>query len=87
MQTITDKQIRILREEATAAGDVVQAVICRVALDDLECNEDEADADGLPDYGGGGHSAEEMRQIRAALRLSIDVARAECARIIASAVS
>jgi len=83
--TITDRQIRTLRTEADAAGDIVQAVICRVALDDLECSEDEADADGLPDYSGGGHGAEEMRQIRAALRLSVDEARAKCARVIADA--
>ena len=85
--TITDSQIRTLRAEADTAGDIVQAVICRVALDDLECSDAEADEDGLPDYSGGGHSAEEMRQIHRALRLSIDEARAECARVIADAAA
>jgi hypothetical protein len=85
--TVTDRQIRTLQAEADTAGDIVQAVICRVALDDLECSDDEADADGLPDYSGGGHSTEELRQIHAALRLSVDEARAKCARVIRDAAA
>ena len=84
--TITESQIRTLRAEARAAGDDIQAVICDVALDEVNTSDPSTlDEDGLPDYSSGGHSVSDLRKIRAWLRSSQEDAWAECVRIIAEA--
>lgn len=73
-ETITDQQIAALRQEAREAGDLAQAVICRIAL------EGRIDADGVDqlDY--------EDHTVRTALQeMTQEAARAECARVIADA--
>jgi len=86
-ETITDEQIRALRQEAGEAGDTVQRVLCDVALtgEDSACDPDCLDEDGRPDYSGGGHSDEDLRRIRLALRMSAAEAWTECARVIQDA--
>jgi hypothetical protein len=80
---ITDSQIRALRTEARNASDFVQAVICDVALEEVDTSDPDAlDEDGLPDYSGGGHSAGDLAKIRRWLRATADDARAECERVI-----
>lgn len=70
-ENITDRQIRILRAEAAAAGDPDQIAYCDLALDG------EIDLD---DYTG------LDRETIAALRnMSQEDARAECAQVIAAA--
>lgn len=85
--TVTDAQIKALRGEAAEAGDVAQRILCDIALDGEDSLYDEEclDADGRPDYSGGGHSRGELRAIEEALRMTQDEARAECARVIAEA--
>lgn len=84
--SITDSQIRTLRNEARAAGDYVQVVICDVALDEADVSDETSlDADGLPDYSGGGHSASDLADIRRWLRSDRQAARVECERVIAEA--
>ena len=78
----TENQISALRAEARNAGDIVQVVMCDVALDEVDHDADCTDADGLPDYSGGGHSAREVEQIRRWLRSSQEDAWAECVRVI-----
>lgn len=86
---VRDDQILALRAEAATAGDVVQRIICDMAHDgedsqyDAEC----LDADGRPDYSGGGHDPATLARIRAALRLTEEQARAACAVVIAEAAA
>jgi len=77
-------EIRALRREAKNAGDLVMAIICDVALDEIDLDGD-LDEDGLPDYSGGGHSANDLAEIRRWLRASAEEAAAECAAVIAEA--
>lgn len=74
---ITDTQIRALRGEARRAKDIVQVIICTIALGERE--------DLADDYSGGGHGRDELREIAGWLHASEDDARAECERVIAAA--
>ena len=84
---MTTQQIVTLRDEAASAGDIVTRILCDMAIDgrdsrdDLECH----DADGYPDYSGGGHAGYEMDGIRKALRMSQDEAREAVADLLAEA--
>jgi hypothetical protein len=81
--SITDAQIRTLRDEARAAGDGAQVHICGLALGD---EEPVTDADAFEArYGGGGFASWERDAILACETRS--AARAECARVIADAVA
>lgn len=84
MTTITTKRIEALKREAAEHGDVAMRIICDMAIDWRDsCYDDEClDADGLPDYSGGGHSASDLEAIRSALRMTREDARAECERVI-----
>jgi len=83
---ITDDDIRALRLEAREHDDVAQRILCDIALDgeDSEYDPECLDADGRPDYSGGGHGWQEPA-IHRALRTSQEEARAECERVIRSA--
>lgn len=73
LQTITDEQIEALRRGSAEAGDSAQDVICMRAQG--------ADADDLDFLRAAATDAEKAR----ALAMSMDEARAECARVIADA--
>lgn len=84
--SITDRDISSLRQSAGVAGDIIQVVICNVALGEVDVSDEDAlDEDGLPDYSGGGHDADDLRKIRAWLRSSQEEAWAECERVILDA--
>jgi hypothetical protein len=72
--TITDRQIRALRDEAAAAGDEAQVIICDIAL-----------ASGLTDMIDPGEHRAELQSLGIIPEhIDADVrARAECARVIA----
>lgn len=84
---ITDSQIKAIRTQADQADDVSMRIICDMAIDGEDSLYDEGclDEDGRPDYSGGGHSSDELRAIRKALRMSTAEARAKCADAIAYA--
>ncbi len=67
MTTITDKQVEALRDAAGQAGDFAQVAICERALDGLD-DESEIPADEA-----------DFRRARA---MTVESARAECARVI-----
>lgn len=71
--TVTDRQIRTLRAEADAAGDLAQAMICALAL-------------GGPDALAGAEPGTEADRLLLT-GISQDEARAECARVIADAAA
>lgn len=73
--SIAFAQVRGLRREAVEAGDIVQQVICDVALG-------EADDETVEDYSGGGHSVREMRGISDALEMTQEQAWQACADAI-----
>lgn len=80
-ETITDDQIRQLRDEAAAAGDDVQRIICDIALGEEEPT---PTADAWEDrWGGGGFAAWEEREIRSVT--SAEDAREVCQRAIDAA--
>lgn len=81
---VTDADIEALRTQAGETSDAVMMVVCDVALDDVQVDPDCLDEDGLPDYSGGGHSAEDLAAIRRWLRTDQAAARAECVRVIAA---
>ena len=85
--TITAADIRTLRHEAAAAGDTAMRITCDMALDGEDSHYDDEclDADGRPDYSGGGHADHELRAIREALRLTADEAWARCVDAIEEA--
>lgn len=85
--TATHAQIVALRAEAAEHGDTAQRILCDMAIDgeDSQYDEDCLDADGRPDYSGGGHSADELGDIQRALRMTRDEARVACAIAIADA--
>lgn len=89
LTTLTDRQIEQLCAEAGQAGDTAQRILCDIALtgEDSQYDADCLDEDGRPDYSGGGHSPSDLRAIRAALRMTQDEARAECARVISDAAA
>ena len=71
--TITNRQIRTLRAEAGAAGDLAQVAICVLAL-------------GGPDALAGAEPGTEA-DLLLSTGMSQDEARAECARVIADAAA
>lgn len=84
--TAATADIAALRTAAAEHDDIVQRIICDMALDgeDSLYDADCLDEDGRPDYSGGGHSPRELAAIRRALRMTQDEARIECARVIAA---
>lgn len=77
IDTITDDQIETLRDEAGAAGDLVQVAICDVAL-----------AGGLAEIAEIPHETRAALEALGIIPEHIDAdvrARAECARVIADA--
>lgn len=87
--TITTHDITALRHEAAAAGDTSMRITCDLALTGEDSHHDEEclDADGYPDYSGGGHTERELAAIRRALRLTQEQAWAECVSAIEEARS
>ncbi len=72
-ETVTNKQIKTLRAEADAAGDLRQAMICVLAI-------------GGPEALDGGDPGNEADMLLSEGR-DQEWARTECARVIASAES
>ncbi|MGN6104851.1 MAG: hypothetical protein ACTHU0_07100 [Kofleriaceae bacterium] len=79
--TVNVHDVAGLRRAASEAGDLVQVVICDLALGDLDYSEDARDADGYPDYAAA--TRHEAPRIREILR-TWDQARAwaECRTVI-----
>lgn len=75
---ITAAQIRAMRNEAQAAGDVVQVHACDVALGEQDPVTTAADYEDR--YGGGGLSASDRKEIMAIS--GVDDAMALCAAAI-----
>lgn len=79
-ETCTDDQIRVLRDEAGAAGDDMQWVLCTIALEGEDMTPSRYEAR----FGGGGHRLD-ARDLRTAQYIGASEARRECARTIADA--
>lgn len=82
-ETITDRQIRELREEARESGDSVMGIICEMALGDVDPVVDGTDWEDR--FGGSGYDRGERAAIMAID--TIDEARQVCADAIASALA
>lgn len=75
----TLSQIEALRAESASAGDLAQTAICRRAIDELDTWETMLEQPAC--------RIDDRAAVEAALAMTIEAARAECARVIADAAA
>ena len=82
---LTSAEIRALAVEAAQAGDTEQVALCTLALDARCCKHTARFNCSLPKGHEGGHGRMYRRPERVEHHRAVQLARAECARVIADA--